>query len=190
MPVMHAICQLARPLDSVMRHGASGRKAGLMRGTVRLVVALGALACTSPTSTENDSGLKLSPPTLSVSATTRVVSVAGAAPELEVSASLRNATMSHIQVAVGAQCPLFVRLFPDPTGEFRNSTDPSMACPPGGPNLDLAPGDTAVLTRVLPADTLTTLAQGTYGVNVAVTTSTALVGVWAGAVQLPLQSSH
>ena len=55
--------------------------------------------------------------------------------------------------------------------------------------LELAPGDTAVLTRVLSADTLGSFAPGTYGVNVAVTTSTGLIGVWAGAVQLPLASA-
>jgi len=60
------------------------------------------------------------------------------------------------------------------------------ACAPGGPTLELAPGDTTVLTRVLGADTLASFAPGMYGVNVAVTTSTALIGVWAGAVQLPL----
>jgi len=63
-----------------------------------------------------------------------------------------------------------------------------MACPPDASMLELAPGDTAVLTRVLGADTLASFAPGTYGVNVAVTTSTGLIGVWAGAVQLPLAS--
>lgn len=107
-------------------------------------------------------------------------------PALEVSASLRNATKVRIQVAVGAQCPLFVRLFPDPTGEPAGSLDASMACAPGGSILDLAPGDTTVVSRVLQQDTLSAFAPGTYGVNVAVTTTTGLLGAWAGAVQLPL----
>ena len=64
-----------------------------------------------------------------------------------------------------------------------------MACAPGGPTIALAPGDTAVLTRVLGADTLATFAPGTYGVNVAVTTTAAVIGVWGGAVQLPLTNS-
>jgi len=117
------------------------------------------------------------------------LSVASGAPNLEVSASLRNATKLRIGVAVGAQCPLFVRVFPDPTGEYADSLAASMACPPGASTLELAPGDTAVLTRVLSADTLASFAPGTYGVNVAVTTSTGLIGVWAGAVQLPLASA-
>jgi len=67
--------------------------------------------------------------------------------------------------------------------------DASMACPPGASTLELAPGETTVLTRVLDADTLASFAPGTYGVNVAVTTSPGLIGVWAGRVQLPLASS-
>jgi hypothetical protein len=132
---------------------------------------------------------RLPPPTLSVSATTHVLSVASGAPDLEVSALLRNATLSRIRVAVGVQCPLFVRVFPDPTGEYAGSLDASMACPPGASTLELAPGETTVLTRVLAAATLASFAPGTYGVNVAVTTSTGLIGVWAGAVQLPLARS-
>ncbi|HYT69939.1 MAG TPA: hypothetical protein VEK78_01075, partial [Gemmatimonadales bacterium] len=87
----------------------------------------------------------------------------------------------RIRIALGTQCPLFVRIFPDPTGEYAASVNGSMACPPGASPLELAPGDTAVLTRVLGADTLASFAPGTYGVNVAVTTSTGLLGVWAGA---------
>jgi len=163
------------------------RVVGSMRNAVPLLVALGLLACTDRAPTENNYEMRrTAPPTLSVSATTRVLPVAGGAPDLEISASLRNSTVSHIQVAVGAQCPLFVRIFPDPTGEYSGSLDLSMACAQGGPILDLAPGDTAVLTRVLRADTLASFAPGTYGINVAVTTITDLIGVWAGAVQLPL----
>ena len=118
-----------------------------------------------------------------------MVSVAGV-PQLEVSASLRNTTTIHIKVAVGEQCPLFVHLFPDTTGEPAVSLNPSMACPPSAPTRDLAPGDTALLIRVLGGDSLASLAPGTYGVNIAVTTSTALIGTWGGAVQLPLALVH
>ncbi len=157
-----------------------------MRSSIRLSVLVALCACTGQAPTEMN---RLAPPTLSVSASTRVVSVASGAPNLEVSASLRNATKVRIGVAVGAQCPLFVRVFPDPTGEYAGSLDASMACPPDASTLELAPGDTAVLTRVLGADTLASFAPGTYGVNVAVTTSTGLIGVWAGAVQFPLASA-
>jgi hypothetical protein len=158
---------------------------GSMRNEVKVLVTLGLLACTGRAPTEN-SYWGTAPPTLTVTATTRVLPVAGGAPDLEISALLRNSTVSHIQVAVGAQCPLFVRIFPDPTGENSGSLDLSMACAQGGPTLDLAPGDTAVLTRVLRADSLASFAQGTYGINVAITTTTDLMGVWAGAVHLPL----
>jgi hypothetical protein len=96
----------------------------------------------------------------------------------------------HFQVAVGAQCPLFVQIFPDPTGEPSASASGSMACARGGPTLDLAPGDTAVLTRVLTAETLAAFAPGTYGVSVMVTATTQLIGAWGGAVQLPLGRSR
>jgi hypothetical protein len=112
------------------------------------------------------------------------------APELEVSALLRNGTTTGIQVSVGAQCPLFVLLFTDPTGAYADSVSASMACAPGGPTLALAPGDTAVLTRVLSADTLASFPPGMYGVDIAVTSSTAIIGVWADSVQLPLATSR
>jgi hypothetical protein len=154
-----------------------------MRYPIRFLVALVLVACAGETPTEMR---RPAPPTLSVSATTRVIAETDSSLALEVSATLRNGTGVHIQVSVGPTCPLFVRLLWNPTGEFANYTSSSMACPRGGPTLDLAPGDTTVLTRMLGADTLATFAPGTYGVNVAVTTSTGLLGVWAGAVQLPL----
>ncbi len=157
-----------------------------MRTVIRVLVAVELLACTGETPTGM---LTLAPPTLSVTATTHVLPVVNSTPELQVSASLRNGTKLRIGVAVGTQCPLLVQLSPDPTGEPAGSLDASMACPPGGSTLELAPGDTAVLTRVLGADTLASYAAGLYGVNVAVTTSTGLLGVWAGAVQLPLTTS-
>src|SRR5882762_4427318 len=157
-----------------------------MRSSIRLPVLVALGACTGRGPTEMN---RLAPPTVSVSASTRAVSVASGAPNLEVSASLRNATKLRIGVAVGAQCPLFVRVFPDPTGEYAGSLDASVACPPNVSMLELAPGDTTVLTRVLGSDTLASFAPGTYGVNVAVTTTTGLIGVWAGAVQLPLASA-
>jgi len=157
-----------------------------MRTVIRVLVGVELLACTGETPTGM---LTLAPPTLSVTATTHVLPVVNSTPELQVSASLRNGTKLRIGVAVGTQCPLLVQLSPDPTGEPAGSLDASMACPPGGSTLELAPGDTAVLTRVLGADTLASYAAGLYGVNVAVTTSTGLLGVWAGAVQLPLTTS-
>ena len=155
----------------------------LMRYPIRFLVALVLVACAGETPTEMH---RLAPPTLYVSAASRVVSETDSVLALEVSATLRNETGVHIQVRVGPTCPLFVRLFWNPTGEPAGHLSSSMACPRGGPTLDLAPGDTTVLRRILGAATLATYAPGTYGVNVAVTTSTGLLGAWAGAVQLPL----
>ena len=154
-----------------------------MRNVLLVLVTLAVFACAGPTQTEMN---RLPPPTLSITATTQVLSIAGGAPVLQVSAAIRNATTQRIQVSVGANCPLYVHVFPDPTGQYQLSTDPSMACAAGASTLDLVPGDSTVLTRVLAADELASRAPGTYGVGVAVTTSTALIGVWAGIVQLPL----
>jgi len=65
-----------------------------------------------------------------------------------------------------------------------------MGCKSGSPTLDLAPGDTATLTRVLPADMLASFAAGKYGITVVVTTVTAVSGSWGGAVLLPLEAPH
>ena len=130
------------------------------------------------------------PRPLTVTASTRVLSATGAGPSLEVSALLENRTTRHKQVVIGARCPLWVRLFPAPTGEMSGSFDDSSLCRTRGPSLDIAPGHSATLTRVLRADTLTSFAPGTYGVNVAVTTNDGWIGVWAGTVQLPLKSPH
>ena len=157
-----------------------------MRNTLVAFFALGSLACSSEMPTQNDSHLRTAPPTLSISATSREVLNANGSLDLEVSALLRNSTKSHIALVNGAQCPLFVRIFLDPTGEFSNSLDPSMGCPIGGPTVDLSPSDTALLTRVVPANTLASFAPGTYGINVVVTTTTVVSGVWAGAIVLPL----
>ena len=139
-------------------------------------------ACNSQGVTEVN---RLPPPTLQVTGTSTVVSGASG-PDLQVSAALRNATKVRIQVAVGAQCPLFVQLFSDPSGQPIGSLDASTGCAPGGSTLDLAPGDTATLTRLIHGDSLTAFSPGTYGVNIAVTTSTGLLGAWGGSVQLPL----
>lgn len=164
------------------------QREGSMRNQVIGFVLVFFLGCSSKTPTENDSRLRLAPPTLSVTATSRPVSNATGGQDLEVSALLQNSTTTHILLVNSAQCPLFVRLFPDPTGEFSGSLDPSMGCPSGGPTIDLAPGVTTVLTRTLAAATLASFTPGKYGINVAVTTTTGLTGAWGGTVLLPLTS--
>ena len=161
-----------------------------MRNMVTGFVVLSFLACSSKAPTENETGLRLAPPALSITATSRPIPNARGGQDLEVSALLRNSTKSHILLVNGAQCPLFVRLFPDPTGEQVGSLDPSMGCKSAGPTLDLAPGATATLTRVFPADTLASFAAGKYGINAVVTTTTGVSGVWGGTVLLPLEASQ
>lgn len=157
-----------------------------MRCPMPLLVALSLLACRgeAPTSTGEN---RLPPPTVSVSASTSVISLPSGDPGLEVIAFLRNGTTSHIRVYHGAQCPLYVSIDWDPTGEPAGSLWWWMACPWSTVPMDLAPGDTASLTRVF--GPFTSITPGTYGINVAVTTSTGLIGVWAGAVHLPPDES-
>lgn len=159
-----------------------------MRKFAAMLVVLCTLSCKSngPTATDN----RVAPPLLSVSATSRALAVAGSASELEVSALLRNGTSTQIRVSVGAACPLFVRIFSDPTGESQGSLDSSMGCSLGGLTLDLAAGDTAVLTRVIGPTELSSYLPGMYGINAVVTTNPGLIGVWAGAIVLPLASAH
>src|SRR2546423_13871087 len=157
-----------------------------MRAVIRVLVVADVLACTGEPPTGM---LTLAPPTLSVTATTHVLPVVNSTPELQVSASLRNGIKLRIGVAVGTQCPLLVQLSPDPTGEPAGSLDASMACPPGGSTLELAPGDTAVLTRGLGADNLAFYAAGLYGVHVVVTTSHGLRGALGGAGYASLMAS-
>ena len=141
------------------------------------------LACASQVPTELQN--RRPPATLSVAARTRVVYSAGQT-DLEVAATLRNTTTLPIRVTSGVACPLSVRLVADPTGQQVGTLDGSMACAVATPALDLAPGDSTLVTHVVPADSLAALASGTYAVNVAVTTTTAVIGVFAGAVTLPL----
>jgi len=161
-----------------------------MRKTLVSFVVLFLLGCSSKSPTENDGQLRTAPPTISVSATSRPVSNVSGGQDLQVSALLRNSTKSHFLLANGTQCPLFVQLFADPTGEAAGSVALAMGCPSGGPTIDLAPGDSIVFTRTLPATTLALFAPGKYGINVAVTTTTDIIGVWAGAVLLPLAISQ
>jgi len=144
-------------------------------------LSLSLAACARARPTE----LQTAPPTLDVIATTRILSTGGNA-NLEVSASVQNNTSSHFRLEVGSRCPLYVRLFPDPTGQYADSLAPSMGCISSDSIVDLAPGDTSSVLRVLPADSLANYAPGTYGVNVVVTTTAGVIGAWAGAIQLPL----
>jgi hypothetical protein len=161
-----------------------------MRQSAALLVVLCTLSCKSNGPTITDTENRLAPPTLSVSATSRAVAVAGGPSELEVSAFLRNGTSTQIRVEVGAGCPLVVRIFSDPTAEYQGTVDSSMGCALVEPTLDLAPGDTATLTRVVGPAELSAYLPGTYGINVVVTTNTYLLGAWAGAITLPLASAR
>ncbi len=131
----------------------------------------------------------LPPPTLAATGITRVRISANGKPELEVSAVLRNPTSVHIQVGTGATCPLYERVFADPSGEFMVGPGAPGPCPASAFTLDLAPGDSAVLSDVIGADAIAAFQPGTYGINLGVVTSTGIIVFWAGAVRIPLTSA-
>jgi hypothetical protein len=116
-----------------------------------------------------------------VSASTQVVSTASG-PSLEIAALITNPTAVVFKLNTGAQCPA-IQIFPDPSGEIQSN-----ACPPAA-TVDLAPGDTVVLKRVLPSDSLSSYAPGLYGVNIELATDRWAIGAWAGTVSLPLAST-
>ncbi|MEP6495989.1 MAG: hypothetical protein ABJF01_25135 [bacterium] len=157
-----------------------------MRKTLQVALSACAIGCSGDIVDSID---HRAPPMPSIIATTRVVSGNGAS-SLEVSAVVSNGTGTPLQIASGPQCPLFVRIFPDSTGESASTTTPAMACSAVGALVDLAPGGSLLMTRTISADSLASYSPGTYGVNVAVTMKTSVVGVWAGAVRLPLGESR
>jgi hypothetical protein len=160
-----------------------------MERASRCLLATGIVVCAGQVDAQGASRGRLSPWTLTVTASTRVLSETDSAPSLEVSTLLENRTPIHIRVVTGAQCPLFVQVVPNPTGELAFSTASRMRCKTGRA-LDLAPGKRTTLRRVLRADTLAHFPPGRYGVSAVVTTGTDLIGAWAGSVELPLRSAH
>jgi hypothetical protein len=145
-------------------------------------------ACSGDSLSAVDTQNRLPPPVPRIDASSRVTSDAGGVPVLEVSAILRNPTTTVFKVATGPNCPLFVQLYPAPTGQYVGQLNGSMACSPSSPTFDLAPNDSVILTRTFRSDSLATYAPGNYGINVAVTTTTAVIGKMAGNVILPLSS--
>ena len=157
-----------------------------MSPRVPLILILGLLAsCDSPVEAH-----RLPPPTLSLSAELRIMPGPQGPLQLEIAATLRNDTQVAIGVSTGPSCPLQSHLFLDPSGEPMAVVPFADApCAPDPHLVTLEPGDSTRLVQIWTADTLATFAPGTYGTSVMVTTSTAIIGKWAGAVTLPLATS-
>lgn len=105
-----------------------------MHYPLRILIPMALVACNGPA--ERTHGLP--PPTLSLSAAIQVVSTVDSTLALEVAATLRNETDVLIKVSDGPECPLYVRLFWNPTGEPAGSLSSAMACPPGSTTVGLA----------------------------------------------------
>lgn len=155
-----------------------------MRRSMGVLIVLASLSCKGESPTQSNN-LGPAPPSLYPTATSFAVAVPGGASELEVSVTLHNYTATHLQAVVSSSCPFAVRFFPDSSGAYEYIG--VVGCPAGGSKLDVAPGDSAVLTRMFGADTLATFAPGNYGINILVGTVSGWIGAWAGAIQLPLE---
>src|SRR5215467_4493947 len=100
------------------------------------------------------------PPEPSVSATSRVVSIAGV-PGLEISASAANHyTSIDFRVNTGPQCPRV--LFVDSTNKYFVSAGCPMGTTVGAPTTDLRTGDSVMFRRVLLAADLASYPPGPY----------------------------
>jgi hypothetical protein len=132
-----------------------------MRSPVLLLAALSVLACDRPDSMSCGFCLRTGPPSPSLSAKIRVLPVAGGSPNLQVLASLVNGTSTSFVVL---QCPLFIGFSSYPPGSYGAGAE----CSSGAPKRQLNPGDTAVMTRVLGAETLASFGPGQYRVAVGV----------------------
>jgi hypothetical protein len=149
-----------------------------IRRSIGASVVLFTLACNGASPTQRS----LAPPAFSPTAKFAVAD-AGGVPDLKVSVTLYNRTAVHLQAVESSSCPFAVGIAPYPgtatyTGVF--------GCAAGGAQLDVVPGDSAVLTGLIGADTLRTFAPGTYQVNILVGTNSGGMSLWAGTIQLPL----
>jgi hypothetical protein len=59
-------------------------------------------------------------------------------------------------------------------------------CPPNDAGIDLGPGDSVALRRLVMPEILASFPAGVYGVNVQVTTDRLVIGLWVGSVRLSL----
>ena len=121
-----------------------------MRRSMGVLTVLCSLACKGE-STMHCCGLTTAPPTLYPTATSLAVMDAGGAPALKVSVTLHNYTTTHLEALVSFSCPFAVRIFPDSSGAYELVSG-VVGCPAGGSAIDVAPADSAVLTRSVGAD--------------------------------------
>jgi hypothetical protein len=153
-----------------------------MRRTLLVASLLTLTAC----GTKEVSGLTTAPPSPSLVGSARIVSDAGGQLAVEIAARLHNGTSVHLHLGTGPSCPLYVRMFPDSTGEATVVGGFPAHCPASAFTLDLAPGDSIVLSQTMAASEFSSLQPMIYGFNVGVVFDYGSVTGWAGAVRLPL----
>jgi hypothetical protein len=127
------------------------------------------------------------PPSPILVGTVRVVPDGNGQLGVEVAAHVSNSTNVHFHLGTASNCPLYVRIFPDSTGEpigVGGFPDP---CPSSLLTIDLAPGDSIVLTQFTPASVFTSLPPMLYGFNVGVAFDQRSITGWAGSVRVPLK---
>lgn len=147
-----------------------------VRRTGVITLALAAFtACAHDLPTvRND--LTVAPPTPALLASASVV--ASSPPHLEVAARVWNPSRARLQILTGAGCPLAIDFQADPDGTGTSSTFPT-TCDTAASYIELARGDSVVLTRSVPADSLP--ASGRYNVEVGISFRSAGASVYGGA---------
>jgi hypothetical protein len=151
----------------------------------RWTLMLAGLALGACSSAPTAGTLTNAPPTLNLTGTLTVVNAGTSQAALQAAALVTNTTSVHIRLATAPACPLYVNIFPDATGEQMGFSNPN-PCPVATETVDMAPGDTVTLTRLVPASDLAAYAAGVYGVNVGITDGGYSSTTWAGAIRLPL----
>lgn len=150
-----------------------------------LVLAILALGACSSEPTATTVVLTPAPPTLAFAASMTAVNAGTSQAALKVTALVTNKTSVHLRLGAGPACPLYVDIFPDSTGEQMGIGNPD-PCAPATETVDMAPGDTITLTRLVSPSDLAAYAAGVYGVNVGITDGRYSSTVWVGAIRLPL----
>lgn len=151
-----------------------------MKRNLQLAFGICAIGCSHSSSTELN---QLASPAPNVTASNKIVATANG-PSLEITALITNATSASFTLNDGTECPA-IQVFSDPSGEHQVVSSPPL-CVADKPALNLAPGDTVVLKRIVSTAYVTSFSPGLYGLNIEVTGAQLRVGVWAGTVRLPL----
>ena len=154
-----------------------------MRRFLFIVPLVGLIACGADTITHS-----LAPPTPGITGSVRTVTDSTGALGVEVAAHVTNGTAQHFHLC--ADPPLYVKVIPDwsPT-EPLNLGIPDR-CSPEALTVDLRPGDSTVIARVIPGNAFPSTPPTIYGFAVGVVFDGGSVTLFAGSTRVPLVSGN